>query len=156
MNSLNVLQWNVRSLPGRSPSVQHVLASSKCSIALISETWLHPSRKFIISHFNLFRSDRLDGFGGVAIAAHSSLKVCSIEINQNLKLAFSTYKIDIVGIEALNIPNLPSISFWSCYIPGDSLISLKIWNSLFQLGTNNFLICGDFNAHHQAWGSLVT
>lgn len=156
MNSFNVLQWNVRSLPARSPSIQHLLASSKCSIALISETWLLPSRKFNIPYFNLFRSDRPDGYGGVAIAAHSSLKVRSIEINQNLRLAFSTNKIDIVGIEVLNIKNLPFISFWSCYIPGDSNISQEIWNSLFQLGTNNFLICGDFNAHHQAWGSLIS
>jgi len=90
---------------------------------------------------------------GAAIAAHSSLKVRPIKINQNLKLAFSTHQIDIVGIEVLNIKNLPSTSFWSCYIPGDSLIPPDIWNSLFQLGTKNFFICGDYNTHHQAWGS---
>lgn len=153
MNSVNILQWNVRSLPARAPSIQHLLASSKCSIALISETWLLPSRKLNIPHFNLFRADRPDGYGGAAIATHSSLKVRSIEIDQNLKLAFSTNKIDILGIEVLNIKNFPSISFWSCYIPGDSHITPGLWNSLFQLGTGNFFICGDFNSHHQAWGS---
>jgi len=155
MDSLNVLQWNVRSLPARSPSVHHVLASSKCSIALISETWLLPSRKFNIPHFNLFRSDRPDGYGGAAIAAHSSLKVRPIEINQNLKLAFSTHQIDILGIEVLNIKNLPSTSFWPCYIPGDSLIPPEIWNSLFQLGTKVFLICGDFNALPSSLGLFL-
>jgi len=125
MDSLKVLQWNVRSLPARYSSVQHVLASSKCSIALISETWLLLSRKFNIPHFNIFQSDRPDGYGGATIAAHSSLKVCPIEINQNLKLAFSTHQIDIVGIEVLNIKNLPSTSLWSCYIAGDSLITLE-------------------------------
>jgi exonuclease III len=147
-----MLQWNIRSLPARCLSVQHLLASSKCFVVIISETWLSPSRNFHIPHFNIFRANRHDGYGGVAIEVHSSLKVRSIEINLNLKLAFSTYKIDIVGIEVLNIQNFPSISFWSCYIPDDSLISPEILNSLFQLGTKNFLICGDFNAHYQAWG----
>lgn len=153
MNSVNILQWNVRSLPARSPSIQQLLTSSKCSIALISETWLLPSRKLNIPHFNLFRADRPDGYGGAAIATHSSLKVRPIEIDQNLKLAFSTNKIDILGIEVLNLKNFPSISLWSCYIPGDSHIPPGLWNSLFQLGTGNFFICGDFNCHHQAWGS---
>lgn len=89
----------------------------------------------------------------VMAAPHSSLKVRSIEIYQNLKLVFSTNKIDIIGIEVLNIKNLPSISSWFCYIPGDSHTSPELWNSLFQLGTDNFLICGDFDAHQQAWGS---
>ncbi|KAL4143953.1 hypothetical protein QTP88_006201 [Uroleucon formosanum] len=59
-------------------------------------------------------------------------------------------------IEVLNIKNLPFTSFWSCYIPGDALIPPEIWNSPFQLGTKNVLFCGDFNAHHQAWGSFYS
>ncbi|KAL4082906.1 hypothetical protein QTP88_029560 [Uroleucon formosanum] len=146
----------ISSLPARCPSVQHLLASSKCSVALISETWLSPSRNLHIPHFNIFRADRQDGYGGTAIATHSSLKVRPIELNPYLQRVFSINKIDIVGIEVLNIKNPPSISFWSCYIPGDSMISLDVWDSLFKLGTNNFFFGGDFNAHHPAWGSTYT
>ncbi|KAL4119464.1 hypothetical protein QTP88_012271 [Uroleucon formosanum] len=151
----NIIESSILSLlPARCPSVQHLLASSKCSVALISETWLSPSRNFHIPHFNIFRADQLDGYGGTAIATYSSLKVRSIELNPYLQRVFSINKIDIVGIEVLNIKNHPSISFWSCYIPGDSTISLDVWDSLFKLGTNNFFFGGDFNAHHPAWGHI--
>jgi len=122
-------------------------------MALISESWFLPSRNFNIPHFNLIRSDRQDGYGGVSIATHISLQIRRIEINPDLKQVFSNNKIDVVDIEVLNIKDLSPITFWSCYIPGDSHIPSELWNSLFQLGTNNFLLCGDFNAHRPAWGS---
>lgn len=142
MDLINILQWNVRSLPARSPSIQNLLSDSKCSIALLSETWLLPTRKFQIPHFNLFRSDRPDGYGGSAIATHVSLNVREIVINATLKQSFSNHKIDIIGIEVSNLKNLPIISFWSCYIPNDSNISLALWESLFQLTSNNSFIVG--------------
>lgn len=153
MDLPNILQWNVRSLPARSPSLQHLLSSSKCSIALLSETWLLPSRKFNIPHFNLFRSDRPDGYGGSAIATHTSLNARVINLNPTLKQSFRDHKIDLTGIEVLNFKNFPVISFWSCYIPNDSKISLALWESFFQLASSNCFIVGDFNAHHPAWGS---
>jgi len=108
-----------------------------------------PSCKFNILHYNLFRSDRSDGYGGTAIAAHSSL----IDINPNLKQSFCNNKIDIVGIELLEPSNAPSFSVWSCYIPTDAKIPNQLWNSIFQLTRNICLIGGDFNAHHPAWDS---
>lgn len=150
MDLINFLQWNVRSLPARSPSFQNLLSDSKCSIALLSETWLPPTRNFKIPHFNLFRSDRPDGYGVSAIATHVSLNVREIVINTTLKQSFSNHKIYMIGIEVLNLKNLPIISFWSCYIPNDSNIPLELWESLFQLSSNNCFIVGDFNAHHPA------
>lgn len=85
MDLTNILQWNVRSLPARSPSIQYLLSSSKCSIALLSETWLLLSRKFNISHFNLFRSNWPDGYGCSAIATHTSLNARVIDLNTTLK-----------------------------------------------------------------------
>lgn len=150
MDLINILQWNVRSLPARSSSIQNLLSDSKCSIALLSETWLLSTRKFHIPHFNLFRSDRPDGYGGSAIATHVSLNVREIVINATLKQSFSNHKIDIIGIEVSNLKNLPMISFWSCYIPNNSNILVALWESLFQLTNNNSFIVGDFNAHHPA------
>lgn len=50
-SSLNILQWNVKSLPARINSLQNLLAHYKCSIAILSETWLLPSRVFNIPQF---------------------------------------------------------------------------------------------------------
>lgn len=52
-----------------------------------------------------------------------------------------------------NLKIIFTISFRLCYILNDANISLKIWNSLFQLTKNICFIGGDFNAHHPAWGS---
>jgi exonuclease III len=96
---VNLLQWNVRSLPARLPSIQNFISSYKCSIILISETWLLPSRNCFIPHFNLFRQDRTDGYGGVAIAVHTSLNVSLIEINPFLKQLLLENNIDLIGIK---------------------------------------------------------
>jgi hypothetical protein len=153
MDLLNILQWNVRSLPARSPSIQHLL-SSKCSIALLSETWLLPSRKFNIPLFNLFRSGWLNGYDCSAIASYTSLNARVINLNPTLKQSFCDHKIDLIGIEVSNFINLPTISFWSCYIPNDSKISLALWKSFFQQASSNCFIVGVFNAHHPTWGSF--
>jgi exonuclease III len=152
---INLLQWNVRSLPVRLPSIQNLISSYKCSIILISETWLLPSRNCFIPHFNLFRQDRTDGYGGVAIAAHTSLNVSLIEINPSLKQLLLENNIDLIGIKIANIDGLPNTSFWSCYSPNDSLITPEVWLSLFQLAEHNSFFTGDLNAHHPAWGFIT-
>lgn len=75
---------------------------------------LLPTRSFKIPYYNLFRSDRLDGYGGAAIATHNLLKVRIININPNLKTSFLNNKIDLVGTEVLNTQTSKNISFWSC------------------------------------------
>jgi len=76
----NILQWNVRSLTARLPSLQNLLSVQKCSIVIISETWLLPSRLLNLPNLKIFRTDRPDGYGGVAIAIHNSFKTKLIPI----------------------------------------------------------------------------
>ena len=73
-DNINIIQWNVRSILARLPSLQRLLSVHKCSIALLSETWLLPSRSFSLPQFKTYRSDRSDGYGGVVIVIHNSLK----------------------------------------------------------------------------------
>lgn len=108
MNYLKILQWNVRSLPARLLSFQYVLSTNKCSVVLISESWFLPSPKLQIPHFNIFGADRPDGYGGVVIAIHSSLKIRPINIDLNLLRTFSSYIIDLIGVEVLNINDCSS------------------------------------------------
>lgn len=77
----NIIQWNVRSLPARLPTLQHLLFEYKCSVALLSETWLLPTRSLTIPQFKTYRFDRPDGYGGVAIVIHNSLKSKLIPID---------------------------------------------------------------------------
>lgn len=152
-NPINILQWNVRSLSARLPSLLNLLSLHRCSVALLSETWLLPSHSINIPNFVSFRSDRHDGYGEVAIVIHNSLKSRPISLDVVTKNSFLDLKIDLVGAEVF-LPNSSSSYFlWSCYIPSDTNIPPNIWHSLFSLIRHNSLLGGDFNAFHPAWGS---
>jgi len=151
----NIIQWNVRSLPARLPSIQHLLSDHKCSIALLSETWLLPSRYLTIPQFKTYRSDRSDGYGGVAIAVHNSLKSKQIPLDVATRNSFTHNKIDIIGIEVHLVNSHPPLKFWSCYIPSNSNVPSNLWRELFNLISHNTLLGGDFNTFHPAWSSSL-
>jgi hypothetical protein len=90
--NFNILQWNVRSLTARLPSLQNLLSVHKCSIAIISEIWILPSRLLYIPNFKIFRIDRPDGYGDVAIAIHNSFKTKLIPIDDLLEIVSLTTK----------------------------------------------------------------
>ncbi|KAL5239738.1 hypothetical protein ACI65C_007148 [Semiaphis heraclei] len=127
-----------------------VLHSEECSFALLSETWLRPGQKFSFPHFNLVRSDRLDGYGGVAIAAHQSIHIKTLPIDNLLKNNLLCQSIDLVGIEAFINSNY-SLFLWSLYIPPSSNPSTALLNSIFQLIGTNSILGGDVNGHHPTW-----
>lgn len=152
-SSLNILQWNVRSLPARSASLQRLLAHYKCSVAIISETWLLSSRTFNIPHFNIFRCDRHNGSAGSTITVHKSIKSRVINLDPTLLNRFTNKKINIVGIELLKSNSSPSLFILSCDIPSDTYIPMDLWQLLFNLISPFSLLCGDFNSFHPSWGS---
>lgn len=97
INPINILQWNVRSLTARLPTLHYALSSNKCYIALLSETWLLPTRSINIPNYASYRSDRQDGYGGAAILIHNSLRSRSVTIFEAILNSFLNFKIDIVG-----------------------------------------------------------
>ena len=149
-NNYRILQWNVRSIRARSLDLASILHSEECSIALLSETWLRPGQKFSLPHFNLVRSDRYDGYGGVAIAAHQSIHIKMIPIDNLLKHSLLCQSIDLVGIEAFTNSN-NSLFLWSLYIPPSSNPPTALLNSIFQLIGTNSILGGDVNGHHPTW-----
>lgn len=76
------------------------------------------------------------------------MKVRLININPIQKHSFYTNTIYVICIEVLNLKNFSSISFLSIYIPNDSLVSSKSYNSLFYLVSSNCFMENEFNAHH--------
>lgn len=72
--STNILQWNDRSLSARLPSLQYLLSDSKCSITLFSKTWFLLSQSIYILNYAIYRYNRLDAYGGVAIVIYNSIK----------------------------------------------------------------------------------
>jgi len=146
----NIIQWNVRSLPARLPTLQRLLFDNKCSVALLSETWLLPSRSLTIPQFKTYRSDRPDGYGGVAIVIHNSLKSKLIPIDITTRNRYVTHKIDILGVEILSEDSSSSLKVWSSYIPSSSNVPTNLWQDIFNLASHNTLLGGDFNVFHPA------
>lgn len=135
--STNILQWNVRSLNVRLPSLQFLLSAKKCSIALLSETWLLPSRSINIPNYVTYRSDRHDGYGRVAIVVHNSVKSKHIPISLATRNDFANYNIDIVGVEVSLPHSFSPLNLWSCYIPSNASIPVT-GNNLHNITFNLF------------------
>jgi hypothetical protein len=86
--------------------------------------------QFSLSHFNFIRADRADGFGGVAIAAHRSIHIKEITVENTLKFNLVSQSIDFIGIEAF-INFKYSLKLWSLYIFSSSNPSTALLNTLF-------------------------
>jgi len=137
INHYNILQWNVRSITARLPSLQHLLTTHKCFIAILSETWLLPSRTFKLPYFKTFRFDRPDGYGGVAIAIHNSFKTNLIPIIDITRDRLSHHNIDLIGVEVLESDSSNPLKLWSCYIPNNINVPINLWQTIFNLVTRN-------------------
>ncbi|VVC38002.1 Endonuclease/exonuclease/phosphatase [Cinara cedri] len=124
-------EWNVRCLSARLPSLIYLLSAQKGLVATLFETWLIPSRYMNIPSFRIHRSDRPDGFGGVAVAIHHSLKSRLIPIDMTTRDNFYKHKIDAIGIEIV-LDTQPPLEIWSCYIPSSSNVPFNICPILYN------------------------
>lgn len=144
IKSFNICQWNCRSAIANKNNLEHLLAQNDIHIALLSETWFKPNKYISFSGYNVIRQDRDDGRGGVAILIKSNLKFTEI-------LGPQLNNIMYTGIRINNINNT-EISIISIYIKPQTKISRQTWSNFFKTVKKPFLIGGDFNAHHMAWG----
>lgn len=71
---LNIIQWNAQSIKSKILSFQNILVQEKIHIAAVSETWLDSNTILKLKDYNIFRADRSDSYGGVALFVHKSIK----------------------------------------------------------------------------------
>jgi exonuclease III len=145
ISTINMLQWNAQSLRPKRTELEALLNQEKIHILLISETWLDPDSAFKIKGYNIFRRDRSDGYGGVAIMTHWSLKAHRSDISTRNE------RIELVNVEVENCEHLKNIV--SVYCAPNISTTMEDWNSIFTLTKQKSLIAGDFNAHHSNWSS---
>lgn len=140
---LNLFQWNCQSIRPKLAEFDVLLSQEKIHIALLNETWLEPDSNFRISGYNIFRQDRDDSYGGVAIAVHTSIKARSFFINNN------NPNIQCICVQLLNCDFLQNII--SIYCPSSVRTTYNDWDTIFAQFTDKTLITGDFNGHHNSW-----
>ena len=140
---LNILQWNAQSIRPKLASFQELLCQEKVHIAVLSETWLDAESNFKVKCYDVYRSDRDDSYGGVAILLHKSIKsqLRRVHVNNN--------GIEVVCVRLHNC--YPVENIVSLYCPSSVITYQQDWDSLLSIWRSKTLIFGDFNAHHTSW-----
>lgn len=141
--NLNIIQWNCQSINRKAITFESFLSQEKVHIAVLSETWLKCGSRFNITGYNIYRFDRTEANGGVAIVIHRSIKsfLCTTQI-LNSNIEFLHVRID-------NCRHIENIIAIYCTSPVQTTQS--DWDSIFSLCCRKTLILGDFNAHHTDW-----
>lgn len=140
---INIVQWNCQSLVPKFSELDLYLHREKVHICILSETWLSYEQQLNISDFSIFRKDRADGYGGLAILVHHSIG-CVLK-----NLQFTYNNIDTICIELLNCSKLKYVI--GVYSPPNVPVNNRDYEELFSHFSEKTLIAGDFNAHHAAW-----
>jgi len=146
---LSILLWNANGLTHNKNELQHLLYDKKINIALITETHLTPTKHFNIPGYTTHRTDHPDGtaHAGTAILISTTL----------LHYALPTYQK--AYIQATNIQiilNHIPITISSVYCPPNQKITPPRLQTFLRTLKNSFIIGGDFNAKHTAFGCRST
>jgi Reverse transcriptase (RNA-dependent DNA polymerase)/Endonuclease-reverse transcriptase len=140
---LKIMFWNAQSINSSTKKhlIELFMESEKIDILLLAETFLKPHIPFQMKNFTVHRNDRQQQHGGVAIAIRSS-------INHKLVKPFNTQHIETLTIEILVNGKPTKISV--AYSPKASIHFKNDLQKMTNL-SEEFMIFGDFNAHHPSW-----
>lgn len=146
---MKIIFWNAQSINNTTKQslIEPFLASNNVDILLLAETFLKPKNRFEMKNFTVHRHDRLNqGHGGVAIAIRSSIK-------HKLISSLNTQHIESLAIE-IEVNQKP-LRIIVAYNPR---ASTQFKSDLQKLTSTDdeYMIFGDFNAHHTAWNCKNT
>lgn len=141
-----IIQWNCRSIIPKKTDLIYLINKYNPTVIALSETWLNPVYLFNIPGYICLREDRFDGYGGVAILIKKSVNFTQINFPSS---AYS----DIINVIGIKIDN---IAILSIYLSRSSRDILNEVSNLFANLARPFLVLGDFNCHHQSWGSEIS
>nr|CAH7729117.1 unnamed protein product [Callosobruchus chinensis] len=145
MPSLKICQWNCRSAVANKGNLEKLLDETNIDIALLSETWFKENVYYNFRGYNAIRNDHSDGKGGVAILFKTNMKYFHTALPQNKKIMNTCITI--------YLQNDVKLTLISIYIKPQTKITVEEWVNFLSALPTPFILGGDFNAHHTAWGS---
>lgn len=142
----NIIQWNCRSAISNKNDLIYLINNYNPYLVCLSETWLKPSFSYKLRGYNTVRQDRFDGYGGVAILIRKNVPFIVVPIS----IPVNNENFSIVAV------SVNSICYISVYIPHPSTSILDKINLILSTMPKPLVILGDFNCHHESWGSCRT
>lgn len=146
MDTHNIIQWNCRSAISNKNDLIYLINNHNPYLVCLSETWLKPSFSFKFRGYNTVRQDRFDGYGGVAILIKKNIPFIAVPIS----VPVNNDNFSIVAVSVNNI------CYISVYIPHPSSLILNKINTILSTMPKPLVVLGDFNCHHESWGSFRT
>ena len=145
IGSLNILQLNINGLRNKTSELGCILRENNIKIAAIQETKLKPgSADSQIEGFSLFRADRTQNGGGVAIYIAKELKFSTISTNSNSQTELLVVDIH-TGRSCLRIINY--------YLPPNADAPFE--HVIECIHDKSAMIMGDANCHSKLWHSAL-
>ena len=148
--ALRLALWNANGLSSHRLELQTFLDLHKIDIALISETHFTSRTVFRLPRYTVFHSLHPDdtAHGGAAVIIRSSLRH-----NEHLRIHTNKLQAIAVHLEALPWP----LTVSAVYCPPRHAPSSATYTAFFQSLGPRFIVGGDWNAKHTAWGArLIT
>lgn len=155
LTNLKLLNWNANGLSKQENIFRNFLFFHEIQIACITETHFHPTDKFKIPGFNVYRNDRPSrkAAGGVAIIIRKELAHCQIQCPtsdslETVAINLNTTDSEIIIITAYKPPNkkFPENTL-------DKIFNLNINNAFYN---KKIIVIGDLNSKNKAWHCRIT
>ena len=143
-NNLRLISWNCRSLYNKLSLFKVKLYSTRPHVVCLNETWLKPDREPTFINYRTFFNHRDSSTGGGLLTlVRNDLTVVRKELEE-----FTGGKLEIQCVTVFGYNRITDIL--NIYNPNEN-ISYEEFNHYFKQLSSFYIICGDFNAHHELW-----
>lgn len=142
-----MIQWNLKSIKSNFDNLKILIHNYSPDLVLLNETFLKPSYKFYIKNYIIYRQDRQDGYGGIAILIKDNI----FHNCQDLQFHFMHPNFQGQSIKVWD--HKIEINIVNIYNPPNSKISSQNWETILKSIDSPLIVMGDLNSHHTSWGS---
>lgn len=147
-NSLRIVTWNANGLSQRVNELEIFLNSNHIDIALISETHFTTRSYIKIRECTSYHTTHLSGRarGGTAVLIKKNIQHFQLEEIREDYIQATVIAVKLNGAE---------IKVAAAYCPPAHKMEKKQFTEVFAKLGPRFIIGGDFNVKHTAWGSRI-
>ena len=151
--NIRILVVNIQSVMAKLESWLALVDTSNPDVIIGTETWLKPhihNHEFLPSHYDTFRCDRQDGYGGTLIAIKTNFICEEVPIQPELNLELSCAKVQLQN-------NKPPLIICSVYRPTNrdveycERLSTEIKRIANEFHSSTLWIGGDMNLPDLDW-----